>query len=164
VRRTYLALLVGVGALAAVVAAITGAYLLFQDAVTATVDPTTLHSMRFPIGIVLAAGAVAVGHVAQLSQDRRVLPTHVASARTVLLVGPADPDLARTVANATGARVQHWCTDEGAPWSVEQVLDAVTSARSDVLVMSDRDGLRALPIQAPGRHAPSEPTAAILSG
>jgi hypothetical protein len=164
VRRTYLALLVGVGAVAAVVAAITGAYQLFQDAVTATVDSATLHSMRFPIGIVLAAGAVAVGNVAQLSRDRRVLPTHQESARSVLLVGPAEPGLARAVAHATGARVQHWCTDEGAPWSVEQVVDAVTSARSDVLVMSDRDGLRAVPIHASERHAPSEPTAAILSG
>jgi hypothetical protein len=165
VRRTYLALLVGVGAVAAVVAAITGAYQLFQDAVTATVDSATLHSMRFPVGIVLAAGAVAAGNVVQLYRDRRVLPaTHPRSARSVLLVGPADPDLARAVAHATGARVQHWCTDGGTPWSVEQVVDAVTSARSDVLVMSERDGLRVIPIHWPERHAPSEPKAAMLSG
>jgi hypothetical protein len=165
VRRTYLALLVGVGAVAAVVAAITGAYQLFQDAVTANVDSSTLHSMRFPIGIVLAAGAVAAGNVVQLYRDRRVLPaTHPRSARNVLLVGPADPDLARAVAHATGARVQHWCTDDGAPWSVEQVMDAVTSARSDVLVMSERDGLRAVPIHTPERHAAGEPKAAMLGG
>jgi hypothetical protein len=165
VRRTYLALLVGVGAVAAVVAAITGAYRLFQDAVTATVDSTTLHSMRFPIGIVLATGAVAVGNLVQLYRDRRVLPAaHPRSARIVLLVGPPDPDLARAVAHATGARVQHWCTDDETPWSVQHVVDAVLSARSDVLVMSDRGGLRAISIHEPERHASGEPKAAMLSG
>jgi hypothetical protein len=165
VRRTYLALLVGIGAVAAVVAAITGAYRLFQDAVTSTVDSMTLQSMRFPIGIVLAAGAVGVGNTVQLYRDRRVLPApHPNRARWVLLVGPADPDLARAVAHATGARVQHWYTDDGTPWSVQQVVDAVTSERSDVLVLSDRDGLRAIPIHGPERHAPSEPEAAMLSG
>jgi len=165
VRRTYLALLVGVGALAAVAAAITGAYLLFEDAVTATVGSSTVRSMRYSIGIVLAAGAVAAGNAVELRRDRRLLPAgHPTGARQVVLVGPYEPELARTVARATGARVQLWCTADGSPGSLQQVVDAVQSVASDVLVLSDAAGLRAIPVHRPERGAAEESRSAVLSG
>lgn len=146
VRRTYLALLVGLGAIAAVVAAITGVYLLFQDAVTATVGSSTWRSMRYPIGIVLAAGAVAAGNAVQLKRDRELLPSaRGPGARHIMLVGPADPAIARTVAHATGARVETWWSEDGQPWSVEDVVGAVASLDHDAVVLSGSDGLRVIP-------------------
>jgi hypothetical protein len=163
VRRTYLALLVGVGALAAVVAAITGAYLLFADAVTATVGSSTVRSMRYPVGIVLAAGSVAAGYAVQLRRDRRLLPaTHAPVARQILLIGPADPRVAHEVARATGATVQAWWTDDGTHWRLDEVLAAIQSQQSDAVVLADRDGLRVIPVRRPSRDPRSAP--AMLSG
>lgn len=147
VRRTYLALLVGLGAIAAVVAAITGVYLLFQDAVTASVTSSTWRSMRYPIGVVLAAGAVAGGNAIQLKRDREELPSaRTRGARHILLVGPADPSVARAVAHATGARVEPWWSEDGgAPWSADDVVAAVASLDHDAVVISGSDGLSVVP-------------------
>lgn len=147
VRRTYLALLVGVAAVAAVIAAITGAYRLFEDAVTATVGSSTLHGMRYPIGIVLAAGAVAIGNAVQLRHDRALLPSTRAGGRRVVLVGPADPHLVRAVADATGAHVQAWWTDGDVPWPVDDVTAALASAPGDAVVLCESGELHVVPVR-----------------
>jgi hypothetical protein len=148
VRRTYLAVIVGIGAIAAVAAAITGVYLLFQDAVTATVGSSTWSSMRYAIGVVVAAGSVAAGNAVQLKRDRDLLPSvrTQRGPRHIVLVGPADPSLARAVAHATGARVETWWSEDGGvPWSVDDVVEAVASLDHDAVVVSSDDGLRVIP-------------------
>jgi hypothetical protein len=148
VRRTYLAVIVGIGAIAAVAAAITGVYLLFQDAVTATVGSSTWSSMRYAIGVVVAAGSVAAGNAVQLKRDRDLLPSvrTQRGPRHIVLVGPADPSLARAVAHATGARVETWWSEDGGvPWSVDDVVEAVASLDHEAGVVSSDDGLRVIP-------------------
>ncbi len=147
VRRTYLALLVGVAAVAAVVAAITGAYRLFEDVVTATVGSSTLRGMRYPIGIVLAAGAVAIGNMVQLRHDRALLPSTRTGGRRVVLVGPADPHLMRAVAEGTGAHVQAWWTDGDVPWPVDDVTAALASAPGDAVVLCESGELHVVPVR-----------------
>ena len=55
-RRVYLYVLFGVGAVAAVVALVVAAYLLFQDIVSGTAGADTLRRMRFAIGALLGTG------------------------------------------------------------------------------------------------------------
>jgi hypothetical protein len=63
-----------------------------------------------------------------------------------VLVGPADPNVARAVAHATGARVETWWSEDGGvPWSVDDVVGAVTSLPHDAVVVSGSDGLRVIP-------------------
>ncbi|HET8617197.1 MAG TPA: DUF5671 domain-containing protein [Actinomycetales bacterium] len=154
VRRTYLGVIVGIGAIAAVAAAITGVYLLFHDAVTATVASSTWRSMRYPIGIVLAAGAVAAGNAVQLKRDRDLLPSVGArglrGGRHIVLVGTADPAVARAVAHATGARVETWWSEDGVPWSVDEVVRAVMSLDQDAVVVCGSDGVRVIPARRGG--------------
>ena len=152
-RRIYLVLLLGLGSVTAVVATLVAVYLLFDDAVSGTVGAATLRSMRFPLGILLSTGAVAAYHWGIFQGDRPFAPAtgRPPVARQVFLVGPADPHIAGAVAEATGCRVQAWQTrDEGAPWSVADVVAALDSVdASDVLVLSDGAGLRTVPVRLP---------------
>lgn len=149
-RRIYLLLLFGLGGVAAVVSLLVGVYLLFQDLVQGTYGPETIRAMRIPIGILLSTGAIAGYHGAVYRSGRELAPhagTH--GPRYVLLVGPADPEIAHAVAHETGGRVQAWTTETGgAAWSIEDVMTAIgtSPAASEVLVLSDPSGVHAIPV------------------
>ena len=67
----------------------------------------------------------------------------------VLLVGAADATVADELARRTGATVQLVRrTDDGAvPWSVDDLVAAVDGdARGDLVVVSEADGLRVIPV------------------
>ena len=149
-RRVYLFGLFGVGGVAAVVSLLVGVYLLFEDVVQGSFGSETVRSMRFAIGILLTTGAIAAYHWAVYQGERVQVPSAAAHGpRYVLLVGPADAEIARAVAHSTGGRVQAWnrTDDGGTPWSVEGVMAALgTTTADEVLVLSDSSGLHAIPV------------------
>ena len=149
-RRIYLLLLFGLGGVAAVVSLLVGVYLLFQDVVQGTFGPDTIRAMRIPIGILLSTGAIA-GYHGAVYRSGRALTVHAGphGPRYVLLVGPADPEIAHVVAHETGGRVQAWATETGgAPWSIEDVMTALDTnpTAPEVLVLSDPSGVHAIPV------------------
>ncbi|MFP5348096.1 MAG: DUF5671 domain-containing protein [Actinomycetes bacterium] len=153
-RRVYLFVLFGLGGVAAVVALLVGVYLLFEDVVAGNLGAETLRRTRFCIGVLLATGAIAGYHWAVYRADRERLPTGTPrrAPRFVLLVGPADPDIARLVAQRTDAQVQAWSrTDDGsARWSLDEVTTAMHATDADELVvLCDADGVRAIPVRRP---------------
>jgi hypothetical protein len=148
-RRVYLLLLFGVGGVAAVVALLVGAYLLFEDVVQGTFGAETIRSMRVPIGILLSTGAIAAYHWAVYQSGRGLAPAAPHGPRFVLLVGPPDPQIAKAVAHETGGLVLAWRSEDGgAPWTVDSVMAALGSTAPDdeVLVLSDSSGLHAIPV------------------
>lgn len=151
-RRVYLAVLFGLGGLAAVVALIVGVYLLLDDVVQGTVGAETLRSMRFPVGVLFTTAAVAAYHGAVHRSDRERMPAAVApqGPRFVLLVGPDDREVARAVARRTHGQVQAWTlVDDGrATWSADEVMAALEGTTAEeVMVLCDEDGLRAIPVR-----------------
>jgi hypothetical protein len=151
-RRVYLFILFGVGGVAAVVALIVGVYLFFEDVVNGTLGVETLRRTRFAIGVLLSTGAIAAYHWTVYRDDRRRLPTPVEARgpRFVLLVGPADAEIAHAVARRTHGRVQAWArTDDGAaPWSVDEVMAALEGVTADeVVVLRDAEGVRTIPVR-----------------
>jgi hypothetical protein len=151
VRRTYLIVLFGVGGVAAVVALLTGVFLLFEDAVDGAVGMETLRRMRFAIGVLLITAAISGYHWAVIRADRAHVPAEVPAhgPHFVLLVGASDPGLAREVARRTRGRVQAWSrTDDGLPpLSVDVVMGALGGTTAgEVIVLSDVDGVRAIPV------------------
>ena len=155
-RRVYLFVLFGVGGVAAVISLLVGVYMLFEDVVNGVVGAETLRRMRFAIGVLLATAAISAYHWTVYQSDRRRTPSVAAEhePRYVLLVGPADREVAREVAHRTHGRVQVWSrTDDGAhPWSADDVMAALDAMRTDrpavdeVIVLSDAEGLRAIPV------------------
>ncbi len=73
VRRIYLVVLFGVGAVAAVIALIVAVYLFFQGVVEDELGPETLRRSRFAVGVLLTTVAVAVYHGAVYRSDREHL-------------------------------------------------------------------------------------------
>lgn len=150
-RRVYLFILFGLGGVAAVVALLVGVYLFFRDVVDGTVGAETLRRMRFSIGVLLTTAGIAAYHWAVYRADREHVPAAVKThgPKFVLLVGPADPEIAREVAHRTHGRVQAWSrTDDGlATWSVDEVMAALGETTADeVIVLSEAGGLRAIPV------------------
>jgi hypothetical protein len=150
-RRVYLFVLFGVGGVAAVVALVVAAYLLFQDIVQATVDAETFRRMRWAMGVLLTAPAIAGYHWAVHRDDRALAPTAAPrrGPRYLLLVGPADHETIREVAHRTRGRVQAWArTDDGTRnWSADEVMAALADTTADeVIVLADTTGLHAIPV------------------
>ncbi|HEX2858527.1 MAG TPA: DUF5671 domain-containing protein [Propionibacteriaceae bacterium] len=155
-RRVYLFVLFGVGGIAAVISLLVGVYMLFEDVVNGVVGAETLRRMRVAIGVLLATAAISAYHWTVYRSDRKRAPSVAAEhePRYVLLVGPADREVAREVAHRTHGRVQVWSrTDDGAhPWSADDVMAALDAMRTDrpavdeVIVLSDAEGLRAIPV------------------
>lgn len=150
-RRIYLVILFGLGGVTAVIALLVGVYLLFADVVDGTLGAETLRRMRFSIGLLVTTAATAAYHWSVYRADREQLPAAAEAhgPRFVLLVGPADPEIAREVARRTHGRVQAWSrTDDGAAaWSADEVMMALgETPAAEVIVLSDDGGLRAIPV------------------
>jgi hypothetical protein len=148
-RRVYLFLLLGVASLASVVSLLVGTYFLVEDIIGTGVGSSTLHRMRFPIAVVVAAGAVAAYHWAVYAVQRRQATTHLRGPRSILLVGPPQVGFARDLAKATGGTVRTWTRTDGigAPWSSEQVQAALAGSVADeVVVIAEADGVRVIPV------------------
>ncbi len=128
-RRLYLFVLCGVAGVAAVIALIVGVYLLFRDLVEGVAGAETVRSMRSALGVLLTTAAVASYHWSVYRGDRERAPALLEEhgPRFVLLVGPADPRIARDVAGRTRGRVQVWSREDTEPaaWSLDEVMTAL---------------------------------------
>ena len=177
VRRIYLVVLFGVGAIAAVIALIVAVYVFFQDVVEGDPGLETLRRSRVAVGVLITTVAVAAYHATVYRSDREhvadesepsdpggpVDPLARATLRYVLLVGPSDVDVGREVARRTGARVEAWtrADDRTATWSADDVL-AVLGATSatEVMVLDEPAGPRVVPVHTGRTERPDEPRAA----
>ncbi|GGM79891.1 hypothetical protein GCM10009721_00420 [Terrabacter tumescens] len=152
-RRVYVLLLFGVAGVAAVAALLFGVVGVLQDVFAGSVGPQTLQNVRYPLGIIVTSGLVAAYHWTVLRADRGVLGEQQHGPRYVLLVGPADPDVAREAHARTGGVVNLVArTDvEAAPWPVDE-LAATLAGLPDagiVVVADDKGGLRTIPVTPP---------------
>ena len=154
-RRIFLVVLFGVVGIVAVVALLVGVYLLLEDVLGDGFDGETARRTRFALGILVSATLVSAYHWNVFRSDREHAPAPVAAPAAavprghVLLVGAADATVADELARRTGATVQLVRrTDEGAlPWSVDDLVAAVDGdARGDLVVISEAEGLRVIPV------------------
>lgn len=150
-RRIYLFVLFGIAGIAAVVALLVGVYFVVEDVLEGVVGTQTLRRIRFPIGVLVSAGAISGYHWTVYRGERARAVAHAHGPHFVLLVGPRDGDLAHAVAQRTGARVTTWPrTDQNGsatPWSADDVLAALgENPADDVIVLSDAAGLHAIPV------------------
>lgn len=148
-RRTYLVAVTGVGVLGAVGALIGVVYLFLEDLFAGAVALATLRSMRYALGVLVVASAVAGAHAVLLRAERALRSSTALRVRYVVLVGAQDPALACEVAAMTRARVLSWPrTDAVAPaWSASDVARVVAASPGpDVVVVQTARGLLAVPV------------------
>lgn len=152
-RRIYLVVLFGVAGVAAVVALLIAGFIFFRDLVDAQLGAATWHSMRYSLGVLIASAAVSAYHGAVFQSDRRLLShDRVPGPRSVVLVGAANPALAKRLRLRTGARVELWQLrdDSAQAWDESSVLAALAGRNGqDLLVIADGAGLRVLQVDPP---------------
>lgn len=157
-RRLYLALLLGVATLAAVVALLAGAWVLVDRMLQDEDGLEVLRGIRFPLGILFTAGAVAAYHWSVWLRGRDATPERT-GLRFVLLLGVADAATADEVRRTTGAVAWAWARTDGVEraWPREEVLAALAATTApEVVVLADGDRLQVLPIERrPVRAAPA---------
>ncbi|WP_161964949.1 DUF5671 domain-containing protein [Ornithinimicrobium cerasi] len=164
-RRTYLLVLFGVAFLAAVVALITLAYLVLEDALAGSLDTETMRRIRFALGILVTTSLLSAYHWTVFRSDRQDLAavepgTGTGAApqpvrRTVVVVGELDAAGRAELAARAGAFVQVWRSDAGPAGAatVDQLAAAVEGApEGDVLVLAVDGQPRALAVHPPDRR------------
>ncbi|MBC7291688.1 MAG: hypothetical protein H5T83_10230 [Actinotalea sp.] len=155
VRRTYLLVLFGVGAVAAVVTVLVASYMAIRGALEGGVDARTWYEMRVPLGILVATAAVSGYHWRVYREDRAAAPRVGAERhgpRYVLLIGAPDDGVVAAVRKATRGDVRLWVrTDDPAPpWVTDEVVAAVSIDTHPALaVIGGADGIQSIPIQRP---------------
>lgn len=151
-RRVYLAVVLGVSAIAAIVALIMVAFTVIQDLIAGQLGLATLRSIRYGLGVLLAAAAVALYHAVLVRGERalsRATSSSTAVPRSVLLIGWSGADVTRDL----GAPITAWriLDEEGPQWDPEALAAALDGhAGQDVVVVPGPDGPRAFAVDKSG--------------
>lgn len=148
-RRLYLFSLLGVASLAAVVALLAGTWILIDRLLGSAGALEALRAIRYPIGILVTAAALAAYHWAVYLRERGTASER-RGPRFVLLLGVADAPTAGAVARHTGAQTWAWTrTDAGeVVRPVAELLAVLASASTPEVVVLVEDGrLQAVPIE-----------------
>lgn len=149
IRRIYLFLLFGVGGIVSIVSLITIVFQIFNGILSSTLGNATLNEMRFALGILISTGIVAAYHWEIYRHEKEVEVSFGVVTKSVVLVGPADPDVVSKIKLATGAHVILWQRTDTADisWSSEQVIELVKQTEGEqLLVIMGATGLTAIPV------------------
>ena len=153
VRRAYVFALFGVAGVAAVVALLVGVVVALQDLFEGALSAETLRGVRYPVGVIVATGLLSAYHWVVYRADRASTQAGQRGPRSVLLVGPPDPAIARSLERRTGGQVRLWPRTDGvgAPWSADELADLLARqpAAAQVVVVADEQGMRVIPVARP---------------
>ncbi len=148
-RRVYLFILFGLGGIVAVVTLLVGVFFLFDDIFKGAFGLETIRRMRSALAILITTGAIAGYHWLIYRTERELMAIGVRGPRFVLLIGPKDTELARTISQFTGGRVQSWARkdDQTATWVQDDVMHALEESKDEaVIFLAESKGLRTIPI------------------
>lgn len=147
-RRIFLLMLFGVAGVAAVISVITMVFLFFDDLLNGELSRETLRSARFAIGILLTNGAIAGYHWSIYRNERTVSVQGWGKARKIVLVGPADGEVAKQIRSRIGGEIEMWQTPAAGTWDLEELIELIESNPSSaLLVINEKSKLRALEIR-----------------
>ena len=149
VRRIYLFLLFGVGGIVAIVSLITVAFQIINGILSSTLGNSTLNEMRFALGILISTGIVAAYHWEIYRHEKDVEVSFGSLTKSVLLVGPTNPEFVRALKAATGAKISFLeRTDSGdLDWPTDRVIDLITNSKDrDLLILLESTGVKVVPV------------------
>jgi hypothetical protein len=149
VRRIYLFLLFGVGGIVAIVSLITVVFQIFNGVLSSTFGNSTLNEMRFALGILISTGIVAGYHWEIYRHEKDVEVSFESLTKSVLLVGPTNPEFVHALKAATGAKIVFLeRTDSGdLAWPTDQVIELVAQSKDrDLLILLESTGVKVVPV------------------
>jgi hypothetical protein len=148
-RRIYLFLLFGVGGIVAIVSLITVVFQIFNGVLSSTFGNSTLNEMRFALGILISTGIVAGYHWEIYRHEKDVEVSFESLTKSVLLVGPTNPEFVHALKAATGAKIVFLeRTDSGdLAWPTDQVIELVAQSKDrDLLILLESTGVKVVPV------------------
>lgn len=151
-RRVYLFILFGLGGIVAVVTLLVGVFFLFDDIFKGNFGLETIRRMRFALAILVTTGAISGYHWLIYRSERELMSVGQGGPRFVILVGPMDGELSRTISKMTGGRVQSWARKDSntGTWVQDEVLQAIKQSHDDaVMLVADSAGMQTIPIARP---------------
>lgn len=148
-RRIYLFILFGIGGIAAIISLVTSAYQLFNDAFTVGIGSETIRDMRFAIGVLVSTAIISAYHwmIYRLENSNEV--SFGSRELTVLLIGPANQELVRSIRKETKAKVNTLISKDTSDliWPIERVVSLVKdSSDEQLVVVLDNSGLNVIPV------------------
>ncbi|MFM1778401.1 MAG: hypothetical protein RL741_1019 [Actinomycetota bacterium] len=149
VRRIYLFLLFGVGGIVAIVSLITVVFQIFNGILTSTFGNSTLNEMRFALGILISTGIVAGYHWEIYRHEKDVEVFFGSSTKSVLLVGPRNPEFVHALKAATGAKITFMeRTNSGdLDWPTDHVIELIVQSKDrDLLILLESTGVKVVPV------------------
>lgn len=149
VRRIYLFLLFGVGGIAAIISLITVVFQIFNGILSSNFGSATLNEMRFALGILISTGIVAGYHLEIYRHEKDVEVAFGSSTKSVLLVGPTNPEFVHALKAATGAKITFLQrTDlDNLDWPADHVIELVTQSKAqDLLILLESTGVTVVPV------------------
>jgi hypothetical protein len=121
-RRLYLIVLFGVGGLTALISLIVVLFVGIDDLLDGTIGGETLGSARVGLALLATVTGVAWYHLGAFRSDRAIAeqlapaPAPLPPPAThIVLIAPADGELAEALAAATGAVVETWVREDDMP-------------------------------------------------
>lgn|GEM_PF-452035 len=107
-RRIFLLMLFGVASIAAVISVLTGVFIFLDDLLNSQLGNATLREIRFPVSILIANAAIGWYHWSIYRHERTINVRKPKKDKFIVLVGPKDPVLARSIQDQFGGSVQMW--------------------------------------------------------
>jgi hypothetical protein len=148
-RRIYLFLLFGVGGIVAIVSLITVVFQIFNGVLSSTFGNSTLNEMRFALGILISTGIVAGYHWEIYRHEKDVEVSFDSLTKSVLLVGPTNPEFVHALKAATGAKIAFLeRTDSGdLDWPTDRVIELINQSKDrDLLILLESTGVKVVPV------------------
>ncbi len=143
-RRIYLICVFGVGAVLALGSLFSLAYRILESLLGNEFGSLTVFAIRWPLALVITVGIAAVYHRAVRRVDLVDSPPEAPTmrVRSVVLVGSRGGEVASSVEEQTGVKVQVWeRTDVDVSFDVETVVEAIRSAEQErLLIVAMPDG------------------------
>jgi hypothetical protein len=105
--------------------------------------------MRFALGILISTGIVAAYHWEIYRHEKDVEVSFGSLTKSVLLVGPTNPEFIHALKEATGAKITFLeRTDSGdLDWPTDRVIDLITNSKDrDLLILLESTGVKVVPV------------------
>jgi len=149
-RRIYLFILFGIGGIAAIVSLLVLVYRIFDDAFTDAIGMMTIRDVRYAIGVLVSTAIISAYHWAIYRQENRYEVKFGTRENSVLLIGPMNKELVRSVRQETGAQVTTLTRTDDTEliWPIERVISLIKDNTDEqIVILLDQTGLKIIPVK-----------------
>jgi hypothetical protein len=147
-RRTFLLMLFGVSSVASVISILTFSFLVLDDILNSQFGDQTLREVRYPLGILLANGAIAGYHWNIYRGERSLLRKSLRKV-SIILVGPSAPEFITGLKHSFDGSITNYVVDtpESGMWNIDEAISAIDNYDGErVLLMQEGRKLKVIPL------------------